>query len=147
VGVGDHAGYLAKLGRERSDRLVREAGPEVWREEAGPHWWPDRPASAAERQVVATSRLIMERVRAGGHQAVLAGVGLANLAAWTGVEQLRVEGHDVELMAEIGLFGYAPRPGNPFISPAATSPRRRCSPTSWGCSGRSCPARQRTHSG
>jgi acyl CoA:acetate/3-ketoacid CoA transferase beta subunit len=46
---------------------------------------------------------------------VLAGVGLSNLAAWLGVERLKRDGHSIELMAEIGMFGYAPRPGEPFI--------------------------------
>ena len=43
------------------------------------------------------------------------GVGLANLASWVGVESLHRAGVDVELIAEIGLYGYAPRPGQPFI--------------------------------
>jgi acyl CoA:acetate/3-ketoacid CoA transferase beta subunit len=46
---------------------------------------------------------------------VLAGVGLANLAAWIAVRALRQDRIDVELMAEIGLFGYSPLPGEPFI--------------------------------
>jgi acyl CoA:acetate/3-ketoacid CoA transferase beta subunit len=52
-------------------------------------------------------------------------VGLANLAAWLGVDQLKRRGVDVELMAEIGLFGYRPRAGEPFIFAGANVPTNK----------------------
>jgi acyl CoA:acetate/3-ketoacid CoA transferase beta subunit len=75
----------------------------------------DGTASAAETQVVVTARRLEEAVRVRGHHAILAGVGLANLAAWLGARRLREAAVDIELMAEIGLFGYTPGPGEPFI--------------------------------
>jgi acyl CoA:acetate/3-ketoacid CoA transferase beta subunit len=47
--------------------------------------------------------------------AVLAGAGVANLSAWLGVAQARAAGSDVQLTAEIGLWGYDPVPGDPFV--------------------------------
>ena len=52
--------------------------------------------------------------RSGAH-AVLAGAGVANLAAWLGVQLARGQGSDVQLTAEIGLWGYEPMVGDPFV--------------------------------
>ena len=47
--------------------------------------------------------------------AVLAGAGVANLSAWLGVQLARAEGSDVQLTAEIGLWGYDATPADPFV--------------------------------
>jgi acyl CoA:acetate/3-ketoacid CoA transferase alpha subunit/acyl CoA:acetate/3-ketoacid CoA transferase beta subunit len=106
-----HEQYLAKLGGQRLAGLRRTtlAGPTVARVQT------DIAASALETQVVVTARRLEQATRVRGHQAILAGVGLANLAAWLGARRLREAGVDIELMAEIGLFGYTPGPGEPFI--------------------------------
>lgn len=113
TGTGSHDGYLRKLGDQRLKALLRSEG----RTSALRVPVPEQPAPASplEDQVVVTARRIEAAVRRAGHQAVLAGVGLANLAAWLGVRSLRDGGVDIELMAEIGLFGYSPLPGEPFI--------------------------------
>jgi acyl CoA:acetate/3-ketoacid CoA transferase beta subunit len=46
---------------------------------------------------------------------VLAGAGVANLAAWLGVRLARERGSEVQLTAEIGLWGYAATPADPFV--------------------------------
>jgi len=46
---------------------------------------------------------------------VLAGAGVANLAAWLAVELARAEGSEVVLTAELGLWGYQPTPADPFV--------------------------------
>jgi acyl CoA:acetate/3-ketoacid CoA transferase alpha subunit/acyl CoA:acetate/3-ketoacid CoA transferase beta subunit len=131
TGTPDHDAYLAKLGSERIHDLhsrtaaVRQPPPRVA---------PARPAAADpktrsagsgaagaktwtsnEFQVITASRRIRERVTARGYDAVLAGVGLANLASWLAVADLKNAGQSVQLMAEIGMFGYVPAPGEPFI--------------------------------
>lgn len=116
LGVADHQEYLAKLGTARIQNLREAAQPEAWRNQAAT-MVPDYRTSCTENElmVVMASRMISERVRAVGFQAVLAGVGLANLSAWNAVRGLKRDGVDVDLMAEIGMFGYDPRPGEPFI--------------------------------
>jgi acyl CoA:acetate/3-ketoacid CoA transferase alpha subunit/acyl CoA:acetate/3-ketoacid CoA transferase beta subunit len=109
--VPSHQAYLDKLGDDRLKSLIRTTRTPAPATETAP---PD-PASRLENQVVVTARRIEAAVRGAGHQALLAGVGLANLAAWIGARALREGGVDVELMAEIGLFGYCPLPGEPFI--------------------------------
>lgn len=125
LGTPDHAAYLAKVGQDRTLSLREEAAvgatlarhrsasgsppATVTDPDAAGTWTPN------EYQVIAASRRIAERVGAAGHQAVLAGVGTANLASWMAVADLKSRGTAVELMAEIGMFGYLPGPGEPFI--------------------------------
>lgn len=111
VALDDHDQYLSKVGGAALTALVRDRDRPVAEVPVD----PAAVASRSEAQVVATARRIVGAVRHRGHQAVLAGVGLANLAAWIGVRSLREQRVDVELMAEIGLFGYSPLPGEPFI--------------------------------
>ncbi|OZM72083.1 glutaconate CoA-transferase [Amycolatopsis antarctica] len=111
LGTADHAAYLHRLGERRLGALRAAADPPHGQEEpavTGGH-------TRAEAMIVTASRVIADRIRDGGHHAVLAGVGQANLAAWLAVTELKRTGADVELMAEIGMFGYRPRPGEPFI--------------------------------
>jgi acyl CoA:acetate/3-ketoacid CoA transferase beta subunit len=54
-------------------------------------------------------------VQATGAHAVLAGAGVANLAAWLGVDVARRAGSGVQLVAELGLWGYEPRPADPYV--------------------------------
>ncbi|MEV6923385.1 CoA-transferase [Dactylosporangium sp. NPDC051485] len=115
TGVPDHAAYLDKIGRSRLDDLTQRAAPDAWRREVTADWLFDGPATTSETQVIATARQLERRVRHDGYQAVLSGVGLSNLAAWVGVDHLHRQGIDIELMAEIGMFGYSPRPGEPYI--------------------------------
>jgi acyl CoA:acetate/3-ketoacid CoA transferase beta subunit/acyl CoA:acetate/3-ketoacid CoA transferase alpha subunit len=75
----------------------------------------DAPMNAWERAAAWGARYLAERVVAIGANAVLAGAGVANLAAWLGVELAHAQGSDVQLTAEIGLWGYEPALGDPFV--------------------------------
>ncbi|MET7508508.1 CoA-transferase [Streptomyces albidoflavus] len=108
----DHEAYLAKLGADRLGGLVREA------EEPGPAAAPARrgePPSGPEKAAVWLADLVARRVAETSADTVLAGAGLANLAAWAGVGRAKAAGHRVALAAELGLWDYAPAPGDPFI--------------------------------
>ena len=61
------------------------------------------------------ARYLAERVVALDADAVLAGAGVANLSAWLGVQLAREAGADVQLTAEIGLWGYEATPADPFV--------------------------------
>lgn len=67
----------------------------------------------AEMAIVVASRRLQEKVREYEYQNILCGAGMANLAGWMAYYQLREEGIDLDIMAEAGMFGYAPRPGDP----------------------------------
>lgn len=118
LGCPDHAAYLSRLGAQRVDALRAMFDPQAWRAAldaklaAVPR---DAQASDAETMIIVAAREIMRRVRAAGHRTVLAGAGVANLAAWLAVTALQADGVDVELMAEAGFYGYAPRLGDPYL--------------------------------
>jgi acyl CoA:acetate/3-ketoacid CoA transferase beta subunit/acyl CoA:acetate/3-ketoacid CoA transferase alpha subunit len=108
--------YLERLGGERIAFLRAKADPGSWRAEeaANP---PDRetPPNAWEAAAVFGARRLAERILATGAHAALAGAGVANLATWLAVEQARAQGSGCVLTAELGLWGYEPRPADPFV--------------------------------
>ncbi|MBC7230324.1 MAG: glutaconate CoA-transferase [Actinobacteria bacterium] len=116
--VEDHDAYIEKLGYERIWHLKGRAASDSWKSELAsraPGIDASPAYSAGELMVVEASRLLAEKVRKEGYRAILAGIGASNLAAWKAWYDLRRDGIDVDLMAEVGFFGYAPRPGDPFI--------------------------------
>jgi acyl CoA:acetate/3-ketoacid CoA transferase alpha subunit/acyl CoA:acetate/3-ketoacid CoA transferase beta subunit len=117
LGVGSHEGYVAKLGSERLEALHSEAEPESWRpviEAAGDRLDQPLPPSAIETMIVHAARHLAERIRQGGYETVLAGVGQATLMSWLALHALRDEGVEIALMLETGVLGHDPRPADPF---------------------------------
>jgi acyl CoA:acetate/3-ketoacid CoA transferase beta subunit len=106
--------YLASLDR---DELRRRAS-------LGPASVSPKldPPTAAERAIVEAARLLRHKCKNAGHRTLLAGIGAANLAAWLAVRQIAADGLEVDLMAELGLFGYWPQPGEPFVFNFANLP-------------------------
>ncbi|HEV8310830.1 MAG TPA: CoA-transferase [Methylomirabilota bacterium] len=117
-GCPSPAEYARRLGPARVAALRAAADPEAWRAElAGlAPTIPTMPAaSEGEMLAVTAARRIAARVRAAGLTTLLAGIGVSNLAAWLAAYALKADGVPVELMAEIGMFGYLPRAADPFI--------------------------------
>ena len=69
----------------------------------------------AEAMIVISARRIAGAGPRGGFETVLAGIGASNVACWLAERMLTEEGADVALISEIGIYGYAPRPGEPFV--------------------------------
>jgi acyl CoA:acetate/3-ketoacid CoA transferase beta subunit len=112
----DHAAYLARLGDARLEALRAKADPAVHAAGAAAHIPDlDAPPNAWECAATFAARHLADRVAARGAHAVLAGAGVANLAAWLGVQLARNRGSNVQLTAEIGLWGYEPMLGDPFV--------------------------------
>lgn len=114
--VEDQEDYLERLGSDRVAHLRARADADSWRAdvEAYP---PDLDAPPNRWELAATwgARHLARRVVELDADAVLAGAGVANLSAWLGVAQARAAGSAVTLTAEIGLWGYDPVPGDPFV--------------------------------
>ena len=122
--VDGQAEYLARLGDDRIAALRAKADPDSWRtDEAAFPPDLDAPPNRWERAAAYGARYLAERVRALDADAVLAGAGVANLSAWLGVAQARSAGCDVQLTAEIGLWGYEPTPADPFVLNHRNFPR------------------------
>ena len=114
--LDSHRAYLDKLGPMHLEALRARANPDSWR--LDDHAFPideDPPVTDAERMAAWAAAELADRVAAIDAHAVLAGAGLANLAAWYGVQLARDAGRTVSLVAELGMWDYAPTPADPFI--------------------------------
>ncbi len=108
--------WLDRLGTDRIVSLRAKADPESWRRDQSENL-ADREAApnAWERAAVMAARHLGERAVALHADAVLAGAGVANLAAWLGVRKAQLAGAATVLTAEIGLWDYQPVPADPFV--------------------------------
>lgn len=107
TGTRDHDEFLTALGTERLSMLRDENGPR------GPGRTGE--PSEDERMTLALVRVLRERIAAAGHDVVLSGIGFAHLAAWTAVTAMQETGYVVQLAAELGMSGFVPRPGDPYL--------------------------------
>jgi acyl CoA:acetate/3-ketoacid CoA transferase alpha subunit/acyl CoA:acetate/3-ketoacid CoA transferase beta subunit len=114
----DYNQYLAKLGKDRLLYLKGKAHSDSWRNEIlaeMPNMDFNKEPNPLEKLVVIAAQVIGDKLVAGGYKTILAGVGLPHLAGWLATYGLKEKGYDVDLMAEIGMFGYLPRASDPFI--------------------------------
>ena len=116
--VKDQQDYLSRLGRERVLYLKGKADPDSWVSDfraLGAGEKPNAPPNRLEIMAALAGRAIEERVRKNKYDTILAGIGTSNLGAWLAAQSLQKGGYPIELMAEIGFYGYSPRPSDPFI--------------------------------
>jgi acyl CoA:acetate/3-ketoacid CoA transferase alpha subunit/acyl CoA:acetate/3-ketoacid CoA transferase beta subunit len=113
-----HEGYVARLGSARLEALqarttvewaARDLEEGVARIDFG-----EEP-NAIEWAIVAAARELRARIASNGYTTMLAGAGMANLAAWIAAYDLAGAGINVDLVAEMGLVGYWPRPMEPIL--------------------------------
>ncbi|MFZ5631507.1 MAG: CoA-transferase [Bacillota bacterium] len=116
LGCEDHEAYLRKLGRDRLFFLKGRSHAGSWQVDVYTRN-PERSGgyNSYERMLAAAAAELQKRIRRGGHLAILAGAGVANLSAWLAYRRLVEGGYKVELMAEVGLYGYSPRPLDPAV--------------------------------
>ena len=65
--------------------------------------------------MIVMSRVLQQKIIDKGHKTLLAGAGIANLASWLCFYMLKEKKISIELMAEIGMFGYTPCPTEPVL--------------------------------
>lgn len=115
----DQDAYLARLGNERLRAIHRAAEPDSWQEDLQRHSATldqERPAGSVEEMIVQAAREAARRIATNGYRAVLAGAGQASLMCWLAAHLLRGEGVEFALLAETGMYGFDPRPGDPFLT-------------------------------
>jgi acyl CoA:acetate/3-ketoacid CoA transferase alpha subunit/acyl CoA:acetate/3-ketoacid CoA transferase beta subunit len=116
LGPATQEAYLAQLGRDHLAWLEGRSDPASWRADAEATPVPEEPAFSRWEHAAAFGAREVERVVAQVEaDAVLAGAGAANLAAWVAVGRARAAGSRVTLTAELGLWGYVPTPADPYI--------------------------------
>ncbi len=111
-----HAEYLARIGEEQLLWLEGRSDPMSWKADAdATPIVEDAEVTRWETAASFGAREVERVVESVGADAVLAGAGVANLAAWVGVGRARAAGSNVVLTAELGLWGYQPTPADPYI--------------------------------
>ncbi|HMF31024.1 MAG TPA: CoA-transferase [Candidatus Lokiarchaeia archaeon] len=118
--------YLADLGEERLS-FLRDVKyqPDYWIQrtrEAFPNIDFSENYSSVDMMTVQTAREGVETILANKYATILAGQGFSNLAAWMAKKVCSDRGYLVELMAELGFYGYDPRPGFPYIFDCSNVP-------------------------
>jgi len=118
IEADSHDKYLARLGSERLSELQRRLTPEWAREDleqgVAEIDFAEEP-NAIEWAIVAAARELGARIKTNNYTTMLAGAGMANLAAWIAAYDLAEAGTHVDLVAEMGLVGYWPRPMEPIL--------------------------------
>jgi acyl CoA:acetate/3-ketoacid CoA transferase beta subunit len=116
LGPATHDDYLALVGPEQLQWLEGRSDPMSWKADADAHPVVEDPEMTKWELAAALGAREVERVVVDvGADAVLAGAGAANLAAWVAVARARAAGGRVALTAELGLWGYEPTPADPYI--------------------------------
>jgi acyl CoA:acetate/3-ketoacid CoA transferase alpha subunit/acyl CoA:acetate/3-ketoacid CoA transferase beta subunit len=116
LGPATHAEYLARVGEQQLLWLESRSDPMSWKSDAdATPIVEDAEVTKWETAASFGAREVERVVDSIGADAVLAGAGVANLAAWVGVARAGAAGGNVVLTAELGLWGYRPTPADPYI--------------------------------
>ncbi|MDD5170559.1 MAG: hypothetical protein PHN75_17210, partial [Syntrophales bacterium] len=118
LGCRNHEDFLSRLGQQRIWFLKGRIQNDSWESELSDRAnrlpCPEGP-TPPELLVSAASRKLQEIIKARRYQLALCGIGVSNLAAWMAYYDLRQEQYPLELVAEIGFYGYSPQPADPFV--------------------------------
>ena len=112
-------GYLGKLGYHRLAFLRGKGSGTNWEHKLlslAKETLVSTKYNATELMVIVAARIIREKVLNKGYSVILSGIGTSGLAGWLGYYQLREMGYDIDLAIGSGLYGYAPRPGDPQLT-------------------------------
>jgi acyl CoA:acetate/3-ketoacid CoA transferase alpha subunit/acyl CoA:acetate/3-ketoacid CoA transferase beta subunit len=118
IDVNSHEGYLQKLTSKRLQRLQKHVSYKCWKADAAKtiERLSDAPANKVERAVIFAAREVIESVKGQKYDTILAGIGISHLAAWMAMYMLRFDNVNVQLIVELGLYGYFPPPTQPFLA-------------------------------
>jgi acyl CoA:acetate/3-ketoacid CoA transferase alpha subunit len=121
--------YLDKLGCDRIMALKGRGAHNSWIydiKSKSKQVSLDDTYTSAELMVVTTARIIQEKVQGKGYRNVLAGIGISSLASSLAYYWLKNKRQEcIDLLVETGFYGYAPRPGDPFVFNFANIPTNK----------------------
>jgi acyl CoA:acetate/3-ketoacid CoA transferase alpha subunit len=118
LGCKDHGEFISRLGQRRVWFLMGRIHKNSWKSElaeAAPRLIHPKTPTPAERLVIGAAEKLTDIVKKNGHKLLLCGIGVSNLASWMAYFDLRRQNVLLELLAEIGFYGYAPQPADPFL--------------------------------
>jgi acyl CoA:acetate/3-ketoacid CoA transferase alpha subunit len=118
LGCRHHGDFLTRLGQKRiwfiMGRIHKDSWTSALAESAEQLPVPNEP-TPAEGLILGASQKIREIVREKKYRLILCGIGVSNLASWLAYYELRRAGIPLELLAEVGFYGYSPQPADPFL--------------------------------
>ena len=125
----DHKEYLERLGYDRLMALKGKADKNSWIydiDSKSDGIAEHESYTTSELMVITTSRILQEKVLEKSYKNVLGGIGLSSLAAALAYYYLKEKKQEfIDLMVETGFYGYAPRPGDPFVFNFANIPTNK----------------------
>lgn len=118
LNVRSHEDFLHKLGSERLQTLSSRVSYATWKADAPKivEGLSQAPANRTEKAIVFAAHEIIDSVQMNKYNTVLAGIGISHLAAWFATYILRHKRIDIQLLVELGLLGFLPPPGKPFLA-------------------------------
>lgn len=124
-----HDDYLKKIGYSRLMSLKGKGNKDSWMYDIrlkSDDISVSNEYTASELMVVMTSRILQEKITKNKYRNLLAGIGTSSLAASLANYLLKNRGYEnIDLLAETGFYGYAPRPGDPFLFNLANIPTNK----------------------
>jgi acyl CoA:acetate/3-ketoacid CoA transferase beta subunit/acyl CoA:acetate/3-ketoacid CoA transferase alpha subunit len=115
----DHEAYLSKVGMHHLDGLKKQYQRVI---EEGVKSIEIKPTnnepvsfSPQEIRIYAVTMKISEIIRKKGYPLITGGIGVGNMAACIAKELLKRENIHSELAVDLGIVGYEPQAGDPFI--------------------------------
>jgi len=114
----DHDAYLRKLGTDRIQILKGRAHRDSWQYELNrltDSLDLDREYNVLEMLIAAASRKLIDKAEKNDYKTLIAGAGLSFLSAGLAVYVLQGKQQVVEMMVEMGMIGFSPKPAEPFI--------------------------------
>ena len=113
----DQEDYLRKLGDDRLTSLRGKSQATYWKTKMlfDETQCPDIEPTDEEKMIVIAARQIKRIVQEKRYHSIFPGVGAANLASWLAYYMLRDEEYSVSILAECGMYGYVPLPGDPYL--------------------------------
>jgi len=118
LNMRDHGDYLKALGKDRIFHLRGRIQEVSWISELSDLSEtlssPEKP-TPSEYMIIGAKEKLTQIIKEKQYKNILCGIGASNLAAWLAYYELRHEGNLVNIMAELGFYGYSPIPADPNL--------------------------------
>jgi 3-oxoacid CoA-transferase subunit A len=108
--IDGHETYLKAIGKTKLKRLHTKP-PEI------NNFKNEDPSTVndTEQMIILAARAIIEHVERHGYKTILAGIGVAHIAAWTAQRLLEKKGIAINVITELGFYSMKPHVGDVFL--------------------------------
>jgi hypothetical protein len=114
----DQETYLNRLGHAKQHYLYGKSLKDSWVSEVEEQAFEicmESEISDMEWLITSAADRLARIIEAHSYHTIAAGPGASTLTAWLAALSMKAKGDDIELMGELGCYGYAPRPADPYL--------------------------------